>query len=128
MRRGVMLASGYFGGSKRRLIHNDLDEPMISWYPFPADPDSVTLVEDQISAMKYRAATGNITVALLGTHLTVAAAGEIQRYAKRVTIALDADATAKAFAMARRWGAAFETCKVKILTKDIKDDPHYDTV
>lgn len=127
--RGHVEKRGLFPGEQKlNRIWKAKEEPMLSWtrhngYEF----DSVILVEDQISALKYAAFTGMRAVALLGTNLTIQAVAEIQRNAKHVTIALDADATAKAFRIARRWGAAFSSCQVKILDKDIKNDPQYNT-
>jgi hypothetical protein len=54
--------------------------------------------------------------------LNAAKVAEIQKAkAPAVWIALDADATGQAFAMARKWGAAFNYCRVCVLPKDIKD-------
>jgi hypothetical protein len=129
--RGIMLASGLtIPNLKTRIIYKAKDEPMISWYRGIGELhqwDKVLLVEDQISAMKYTSFTGLRSCALLGTNVTASGIAEIQRTCKHVTIALDADATAVAFRLARRWGAAFDSCKVKILTQDIKDDPAYST-
>lgn len=117
--RGLMEA--VYGVHKRRRIWKAKDEPMISW-TLPGLYDSVVwLVEDQISALKLHEVSGLRAVALLGTGLNMQVVAEIQKHAKHVTIALDADATAKAFILARQWGSAFKSCRVQILTKDIKD-------
>ncbi len=117
--RGVMEAR--YGRTKYRRIWKAKAEPMISWTPEGDFYDGVYLVEDQISALKLHDVAAIRAVALLGTDLNAEKVAEIQRHAKHVTIALDADATAKAFKLARRWGAAFKTCRVQILLKDIKD-------
>lgn len=125
--RGHVEKRGLFPGEqKSNRIWKAKNEPMISWANTPGalSWDEAWLVEDQISALKL-AARGQRAIALLGTNLTPEAVAEIQRKIKHVTIALDADATAKAFKLARRWGAAFSSCKVKILLKDIKNDSEY---
>jgi DNA primase len=78
------------------------------------------IVEDQISAIKL-SAYGYNAVALLGTHLNMSKVREIQRVAKEVVIALDADATNKAFKMAKEFGLAFDRVKVAIMKQDAKD-------
>lgn len=117
--RGVMEA--VYGPNKRRRIWKAKDEPMISWTPAGNYYDGVYLVEDQISALKLHHIASIRACALLGTSLNAVSVAEIQRNARHVTIALDADATAKAFLLARKWGSAFKSCNVQILTQDIKD-------
>lgn len=117
--RGVMEA--VYGPHKRRRIWKAKDEPMISWTAEGDYYDGVYLVEDQISALKLYHFASIRACALLGTSLNAESVAEIQRNARHVTIALDADATANAFLLARRWGAAFKSCNVQILTKDFKD-------
>lgn len=125
--RGHVFKTGYAGGRKQNIIYRAKHEPMISWSTFCSPGNkNVMLVEDQISALKYTQKTGEIACALLGTNLNLVSVSEIQRHAEHVTIALDADATAKSFKLARRYGAAFKSCQVKILSVDIKDDPSYD--
>lgn len=107
---------------KYRRIWKAKEEPMISWTPaYSRGADTIWIVEDVVSAAKLWGFAPVRAVALLGTHMTQDAAAEIQRHAQHVVIALDADATGKAFLMARRWGAAFKSCQVQILTHDIKD-------
>lgn len=106
--------------------------PLLAWY-YPADPnddndcyahpDKVLLVEDQLSAMRAVDHLNVATCALLGTGINAEKVAEIQQNAKYVVIALDSDATGHAFNMARRWGQAFDSCKVLVLTHDIKDMP-----
>lgn len=122
--RGVLEA--VYGPNKRRRIWKAKDAPMISWTPEGDYYDGVYLVEDTISALKLWEVASVRAVALLGTHLSANAVAEIQEHANNITIALDADATAKAFMLARRWGAAFKSCHVQRLTRDIKDMPFED--
>lgn len=117
--RGLMEA--VYGSNKRRRIWRSVEGPCISWTPEADYYDGVYLVEDQISALKLHHVASIRACALLGTSLNAESVAEIQRTARNVTIALDADATAKAFLLARKWGAAFKSCEVCILTQDIKD-------
>jgi hypothetical protein len=113
-----------YGGIPKTLTYRSAEGPVQSWYRCTApgaDREVAVLVEDQISAMKVRLYAGVTAVALLGTELTQDKVAELQRNVKRIVIALDADATSKAFEHARRWGKAFEACRVLILEKDIKD-------
>lgn len=106
------------------VTYLDTDEACLSWYPRLGKGVryGTVLVEDQMSALKLQYSTyHHDAVALLGTGINEEKVEEIQRHAKHVLIALDADATGQAFAMARKWGQAFETCRVIILKHDIKD-------
>jgi hypothetical protein len=112
----------------------EVDGPVMSWYHVEGNAEDgdrgVYVVEDQISAMRLieyfeQQWPGHdaSAVALLGTGLNASKVAEIQRVARDrpVHIALDADATGHAFAMARKWGQAFARCRVVVLSKDIKD-------
>lgn len=126
--RGHVEKTGLFPGEqKTNRIWKARHEPMISWTPGGNSKRTVLMVEDQISALKYYGKTGERAVALLGTNLTMEAIAEVQLLTDHLVIALDADATAKAFRLARKYGSAFKSCQVKILTKDIKDDSMYDS-
>lgn len=104
--------------------------PLQSWYV--RNPElPLVLVEDQLSAIKV-ASQGDIAdaMAFLGVPRGgncangFARVREITReVAKRpeVVVALDADATADAFAFVRNWGAAFPSIRVAILEQDLKD-------
>jgi hypothetical protein len=119
----------------KALTFMEKDEPVLSWHETKQyDPredyeKGVYLVEDQLSAMRLveffakTAYTHAKVVALLGTGLNAQKVAEIQRTAggSRVHFCLDADATGHAFAMARKWGQAFNECRVIVLDKDIKD-------
>jgi hypothetical protein len=113
-----------YRGLPKTMTYRSAEGPVQAWYVCTAagaDRDVAVLVEDQISAMKVRLYAGVTSVALLGTELTQDKVAELQRNVKRIVIALDSDATSKAFEHARRWGKAFESCKVLILEGDIKD-------
>jgi hypothetical protein len=95
----------------------------LSWYRskrFPVSCGAV-LVEDQMSAMRIAHETEYDSVALLGVNLNEEKIAEIQREHKHVIVALDTDATSTAFKHARVWGRAFDSCRVLILQRDIKD-------
>lgn len=117
--RGVQTA--VYGARKERKTYKQADEPMIHWTHTADHYDGVWLVEDIISAEKLHKTCSVRAVALLGTHLSTDAAAEISRETGNITIALDADATVKAFEMARRWGPSFVSCRVQVLKQDIKD-------
>lgn len=89
------------------------------------DRGQVVIVEDYISSLKV-AQAGLVGVALMGTHMNGARAEEIRKLAPRkVTIALDRDATVKAMRMAREWGLSWESTTVRQLVDDIKDMPRF---
>jgi hypothetical protein len=83
------------------------------------------LVEDQLSALK-AAQHANVSrsIALMGSHLDIPRVQEIAKLRpQEVLLALDKDATAKAFELAREYGLAFPRMRVVILDRDIKDTP-----
>lgn len=82
----------------------------------------LVIVEDIISAIKTHE-VGFETVALCGTGFNQTRVREISSVSRRIVIALDADATGLAFAHARKWGQAFDYCRVAVLEKDLKDCP-----
>lgn len=110
------------------------DEPVQSWYfsnTSLGDHTAVVLVEDSLSALRLAsymdAMEGNevsyAVCAILGTGVNAQKIREIQEVAGNspVYIALDADATGQAFAMARKWGPGFRSLRVTVLGRDIKD-------
>lgn len=111
-------------GAPKSLSYIDPEQPGISWYwgshkrPYA----EVIVVEDQVSAMCL-AQAGYLAAALLGTHMTQEMAAEIAQVPLRVIIALDADATANAFRMAKKWGMNWVGCTVAVLAQDLKDTP-----
>jgi DNA primase len=94
----------------------------MAYYPpdWTSDYDQVVLVEDQISAVR-AAYDGFHAVALLGTNLDQEVVRAISMLKRPVVIALDADATDKAFKLAKDWGMAFKSCRVAVLPCDLKD-------
>jgi hypothetical protein len=106
----------------KALTYMENLDPVMSWYGIGEIDSPTVLVEDPISAMRlvgfkpaYRA------VAILGTGINAGKIAELQRNNHSIVIALDADATGQAFAMARKWGQAFDSTRVVVLSRDIKD-------
>jgi hypothetical protein len=109
--------------SPKVLTYMDIDAPVQSWHVLGHQSlEIAVLVEDQISAMCVANNSYVCAVALLGTGVNEKKISEIQRHARHIIIALDSDATGQAFSHARKWGAAFDSCRVVILQRDIKDD------
>ncbi len=93
--------------------------------------DALVLVEDQLSAIKL-AAHGYDSVALLGVpevrYSGYSGSDRVMEIARRakdgpVIIALDSDMTEVSFLFARKWGHAFSSIRVAMLTRDLKDTP-----
>lgn len=106
----------------KALIYMDNDDPAQHW-ECPVDGNlPLILVEDPISSARILWDTDLPAVALLGTGINQEKIAEMQRHVKSIVFALDADATGQAFAHARKWGQAFESCRVLILERDIKDE------
>lgn len=108
----------------KSLSWKSKEGPWLAWYKpailiNPRDMP-VILVEDQMSAIKL-ADCGYTACALLGTNLSSEKVAEIQSVSKHIVIALDSDATATAFKLARKWQHGFSSCRVVILEKDVKD-------
>lgn len=106
----------------RVFMHSE--GPKQGWYRHLGERiRTVVLVEDAVSAMKV-AEVGATGVALLGMDLEESKVREIaQQRPTEVIMALDADATALSFKLARRWGLAWPKVRVALLTRDIKDTP-----
>ena len=109
----------------KSIIYWNEEGPLLSWYtngglvPYRR----TLLVEDQLSAMRAAQHRKIKTVAILGTCLTNSKVAELQKHTEELIIALDADATSLAFKLARKYGQAFNSCKVLVLEQDIKDMP-----
>jgi hypothetical protein len=119
----------YYASDERpkALVYMDTEEPVQSWHGVQyqgawGDQMPRVIVEDQISAMRLLWDTGLHSIAIIGTGVNEEKIAELQRHAKHIVFALDADATGQAFAHARKWGQAFESCRVVILRRDIKDE------
>lgn len=137
--RGYVARQGWAGsplegksGGQKAYTYMHAAGPVQSFYGGTYSPPGspLVLVEDQLSAIK-TALAGFRSCALLG--MPVAATGSysgsdrIREIASlrpsEVIVAMDADATDKAFLFARNWGLAFNKCRVAILERDLKDEP-----
>lgn len=134
--RGYVARQGWAGsplegksGGQKAYTYMHASGPVQSFY-VGAKTSTLVLVEDQLSAIKTSLAGIN-SCALLG--MPVAASGSysgadrIREIASlrpsEVIVAMDADATDKAFQFVRNWGLAFSKCRVAILERDLKDEP-----
>lgn len=84
---------------------------------------SLVIVEDYISALRVQQLRTR-AVALLGTHCSAAIEAELAHAkADRVVIALDNDATQKAYEMAWQLRSSLKHVTVAVLERDLKDLP-----
>lgn len=120
LHRGWVLRDLRGVAKAKALTYMDKDEVMLSWYKVQKDAPTV-VVEDIPSAVRV-SMFGVNAVALLGTIVNMDKADELARYAPRpIVIALDQDATAKAFQIARKYGLVWDHYRVLPLEKDFKD-------
>ena len=118
-RRGWVLRS-YSGAEPKALNHMETDEPPVSYYfrSTGARGDTVLVVEDIPSAL--RASTLMDACAACGIP-GAAVVGEVAALYRHVVWALDADATASALDLHRQHALRFESSRVLVLPKDLKD-------
>lgn len=119
MHRGWVLRDLRGVAKTKALTYIDEGEVPISWYRTTKDAPCV-IVEDIPSAVRVSMCGVN-AVALLGTHVNLEKAQEIAAYATRIVIALDQDATQKAFQIARKYGLLWDDVQVLPLDRDCKD-------
>jgi hypothetical protein len=119
IRRGWVLRSYEPFARTKTLTRMDVDEPHLSWYR-PNHSKHVMVVEDIPSAV--RAAQYIDSVALCGSGCSLDYAMEIAAHYRNVVWALDADATAHALRLMRKHSVLFDTSRVLVLEKDIKDE------
>lgn len=116
--RGGMVR--YFDGSTPKAVaYKATDQAWQAWYRRKAIA-GVVIVEDQLSAMRCWQ-LGWTSVALLGTTITPLKYAEIAAHTPAdspILLCLDADATSKAIAAARK----YPRLQVRRLERDIKDD------
>ena len=117
-RRGYVMRS-YAGAEPKALTRMDMAEPHMSWYRHNGDASVAVVVEDIPSAV--RAAKYVNAVALCGTGCGPDYAHEIAAHTPNVVWALDADATAMAVKLHRKYALMFLTSRVQPLGCDIKD-------
>jgi hypothetical protein len=120
MHRGWVLRDMRGVARSKALTYIDEGEVAQSWYRINHNAPTV-VVEDIPSAVRVNMSGAN-AVALLGTLVNEDKAIEIARYAPRpIVIALDQDATAKAFQIARKFGLVWDDYRILPLQKDVKD-------
>lgn len=112
-------------GAAKAKVWMHADKPSQSTYPADLTSQAVVLVEDQLSAIKAsQHASVTHAVALMGCHLDIPRVREIALLRPyEVLLALDSDATAEGFKLAREFGLAFPRMRVVILDRDLKDTP-----
>lgn len=119
LHRGWVLRDIYARSAVKALTYVNENEEGISWYRSHLSAPTV-VVEDIPSAC--RAAEYVNAIALCGTGVGLTRAEEIQKYATLpIVIALDQDATAEAFLIARKWALLWGDVKVLPLQQDIKN-------
>lgn len=113
-------------GKPKSLIYMSSASPVQAFY-YEDSTLPMVVCEDQLSAIKVADSGLANAVALLGTHMDATRVQEIAMlHPKEVIIAMDEDATSKAFLAARKWGLAFRKIRVTMLGKDLKDTPMAD--
>jgi len=120
LHRGWVLRDIRGNARTKALTYIDPEEVQQSWYKVNRNAPTV-VVEDIPSAVRV-ASYGLNAVALLGTLVNDDKAIEIAKYGPRpIVIALDQDATIKAFHIARMYGLVWDQYMVLPLKKDFKD-------
>lgn len=117
-RRGWVLRSYEPYERTKTLTRMDVEENHISFYR-PHNSREILVVEDIPSAV--RASMYMDSCALCGTGCSTDYASEIAAYYRNVVWALDQDATKQALSLMRKHALLFETSRVLMLEKDIKD-------
>lgn len=119
LRRGWVLRSYEPYERLKALTRMDIEEPHLSYYR-PNNSPHVVVVEDIPSAV--RASRYVDAVALCGGGCGPDYAMEIAAHYRNVVWALDADATAMAIKLCRRYAMLFDTSRVQVLERDLKDE------
>lgn len=123
--RGLYCGMRDIGSIPRKWVqYNEKEKAQGSWYRWrrhkQKETDTLIVVEDIISALRLTRYADS--VALMGTNLLRPVIDDIkkQRY-RRVFLALDSDATNKAFSLRKRFSLELPNLNVLVLPKDIKD-------
>lgn len=121
MHRGWVLRDLRGVARAKALTYMEPEEVQLSWYrPNKSRGAPCVVVEDIPSAVRVSMCGVN-AVALLGTILNIEKATEIAEFSGHVILALDQDATSKAFHHAHRWCLLWDDVQVLPLQKDFKD-------
>jgi hypothetical protein len=107
------------GPIPKTMTYKFKDVPCIGWYNWPEQQhDKVLLVEDCISAM--RGSHHLPSVALCGSHLTLDMLMDILMVTDNIILALDKDATEKAYAFQKKFSFIAPHMQVMPLEVDLK--------
>jgi hypothetical protein len=118
-RRGWLLRA-YDDRELKALSYPErVDEPHLSYYRTHVGDAHAIVVEDIPSAV--RASRYTNAIALLGTGVRLDDALEIAAHFRKVTWALDADATRLSLKWHLKYGGFFEQSELMVLEKDLKD-------
>lgn len=120
--RGVVARRFHKVKDKKKAIAypSTEDAPFAHWAVADSN-HTVIIVEDFLSALRVYQ-QGYTALALLGTHLPEATLSDLIKYSPyEVVVALDPDATDKAFELRRKLKLYFPKVRVAILDKDVKD-------
>lgn len=119
LHRGWVLRDIYNRSDVKALSFIDEGEEGISWYKNHVGAATI-IVEDIPSAV--RASSVINAVALCGTGVGLSRATEIAEHAQNgILVALDQDATAESFRIARKWSLLWGDVAVIPLKRDIKN-------
>jgi hypothetical protein len=110
----------FFYSNFKSMSYREFDAPWMGWFYQPnlAGDNKVLIVEDVISAM--RASHVIPTVALLGTGLNAEKMQDIVKITDKIILALDKDATDKAYVYKERWRFIAPNMQVINLDMDLK--------
>lgn len=119
--RGLILRSYEPTAATKALTFMDVAEPHMSWYgPWDYEQNIVVVVEDIPSAVRASMHVGPV-VALCGGDVGPDYIRELSSYALNIVWALDPDATGKAVALSSRYSFSFDSSRVLMLKKDLKN-------
>ena len=112
-----------WNGGKKAMHFIEKKAPMIHYTVTTLYGPKVVLVEDVLSAMRVtQLGTEWVGVALLGTDMNDEKVRDLKVYgAKGIIIALDPDATGKAYKIKKKYGLFFNSFKVAVMRDDPKD-------
>ena len=118
-RRGVELRSIWpLTEGPKTLHYREINEQWIGWFTSDTSKYPVVLVEDCISAIKI--SRHFIAVALMGTNISLDDIMEVSKFNDNIVLALDRDATEKAFAYQRKFKYIAPHMRVVALQRDLK--------
>lgn len=123
--RGQVLRLACYGKRVKKAITQLLPgELALAWFRVPDAPGPVVVVEDALSAMRL-AQLGRSAASLLGVNVSQEKVRELLDIAGKsgMLLCLDADATARAVNLCRRYGI-----DVRRIARDFKDSPDIEII